>query len=663
VRLFERLVVRVRARPLHRYGLGATAALVAALIRLALDPVLAFKVPFISFYPAVMLAAWVGGAPAGLLCTALSGLVAASLWLPPLWSVAVHDTGDLVALLVFLFNASVISVVAEALIRSRRRAEEATAAVGRELAERSRIETERRRAEERFRRLATRAPVGIFETDSRGDCLFVNERWCELAGLSPNEAVGQGWVRALHPDDRERVFAEWYDAARTNQEFESEYRFQRPDGQTFWLSGSATPLRDAVGQVIGYIGSIADITARKQADRERAVLLDREQAARQAAEEASRLKDEFLSTVSHELRTPLNAILGWTQVVGSGKRDEATILRAAGAIGRNAKAQAALIDDLLDVSRIITGRLRLEFQQVNLAQVVGAAIEAIAPAAEAKNVAIETALDPDAGPVSGDPARLQQVVWNLVSNAVKFTPGGGRVTVTVERVDQNAEIRVIDTGEGIGPQFLPHVFDRFRQADSSTTRPHGGLGLGLAIVRYLVELHGGTVHAASPGLGQGATFIVSLPHREETRRPYRPAVQGVAQTPPVAAALLGLRVLVVDDEEDARDVISTALDHRGAEVTAVPSVAAALDTLQWSAADVLVADIAMPGEDGYALIQRVRALEATSGYHVPAVALTARARPEDQDLALAAGFDRYLSKPVDVEELAATVAALAERRH
>ncbi len=650
---------RVRASPLQRYGLGATAALVAAVIRLTLDPVLALKVPFISFYPAVMLAAWLGGAPAGLACAAVSGLVADLLWLPPRGSLAVKEPGDLAALLLFLFNTSVISAVGEALMRARRRAEEAAAAVTRESTERSRAETERRHAEERFRRLATRAPVGIFETDAQGDCLFVNERWCELAGLSPEEAAGRGWVRALHPHDRDRVFAEWYDAARTRREFASEYRFQRPDGATFWLSGAATALRDAAGEVIGYLGTIADITERKQAELERAKLLDREQAARLRAEEASRLKDEFLSTVSHELRTPLNAILGWAQVVASGKCDEATLLRAVEAIGRNAKAQAGLIDDLLDVSRIITGRLRLDFQDVNLAQVVGAAVDTIAPAAEAKHVAIETALDPEAGPVSGDPARLQQVVWNLVSNAVKFTPGRGRVTVTVERVGQTAEIRVTDTGEGISPDFLPHVFDRFRQADSSTTRPHGGLGLGLAIVRYLVELHGGTAHAASPGRGRGATFTVGLPLKSEIPGLYRPVAQGDAPAASLATALEGLRVLVVDDEADTREVVSAALGQRGAHVTAVASVAAALDTLRHGAAHVLVADIAMPGEDGYALIRRVRALEAAGGRRLPAVALTARAGPEDRESALAAGFDRHLGKPVDVEDLAATVAALA----
>jgi PAS domain S-box-containing protein len=629
--------------------------------RAALDPVLDLKVPFLTAYPAVMLSAWLGGVRAGLVCAAVSGVFAAILWLPPIWSIRVRDTGDLAALAVFLLNASVISAVSEQLRRARRQATQAAESTARELAERIRAENDLRRAEERFRQLATRAPVGIFETDAQGDCLFVNARWCELAGLAPGEAAGPGWSRALHPDDRDRVFAEWYEAATTAREFVSEYRFRRPDGQTVWLSGCATALRDAAGRVVGYIGTIADITGHKEADAERTQLLDREKAARERAEEASTLKDAFLSTVSHELRTPLNAILGWAQVATAEIHDEATVLRAVGAIIRNGKAQAALIEDLLDVSRIMTGRLHLEFETVNLAHVVAAAIDAIAPAADAKGVTIGRALDADCEPVSGDPGRLQQVVWNLVSNAVRFTPAGGRVTVTVERTSDKAEIRVDDTGEGIAPDFLPHVFEPFRQGDSSTTRPHGGLGLGLAIVRNVVERHGGTVSAASPGWGRGSTFTVRLPLARRAAIPgvYRPWPQAVPGPEPHPTRLPALHVLVVDDEADARDFISAALRQRGARVTAVGSVGAALSTLREIGADVLVADIAMPGEDGYELIRRVRALEASGGPRLSAVALTARARAEDRDLAFAAGFDRHLVKPVDVEHLAETIAALA----
>jgi signal transduction histidine kinase len=386
--------------------------------------------------------------------------------------------------------------------------------------------------------------------------------------------------------------------------------------------------------------------------------------AKRQAEEANRMKDEFLATLSHELRTPLNAMLGWAQVLRMGKLDEAATARALETIERNARAQAQLIADLLDVSRIITGKLRLEFQPVELSRIVAAALDSIRPAADAKEIRLKIALDPLAGPVLGDADRLQQVAWNLLSNAIKFTPREGTVEVRLRQTGSNAEVQVGDSGVGIRPSFLPYVFDRFRQAESAGTRSHGGLGLGLSIVRHLVELHGGTVAVESAGAGQGATFSVLLPVRAALTgtAPLVEAGEGPDSPREAPALLQGLHVLVVEDEEDARDLLLTALEQRGARVTAVPSVADALARFAAGHPDVLVSDLAMPDEDGYSLIRQVRALPADRGGNVPAAALTAYVRAEDRARALAAGFQMHMAKPVDPVELVSMVAALAGRR-
>ena len=391
-------------------------------------------------------------------------------------------------------------------------------------------------------------------------------------------------------------------------------------------------------------------------------LLVREQEARASAEAANRAKDEFLSMLSHELRTPLNAMLGWSQLLRSQKLNEATRSRALEAIERNARGQANLIEDLLDISRIITGKLRLHVRPLELVPVIEAAIDTVRPAADAKQVRIQSVLDPLAGPVSGDSDRLQQVVWNLLSNAIKFTPKGGRVQVRLERVNSHVEIVVSDTGVGINSDFLPYIFERFKQADSTHTRSHGGLGLGLAIVRHLVELHGGNVQAQSPGEGQGSTFIVQLPltvvlNTNESER-IHPTVGGEVSFD-YAPTLSGLSILVVDDEIDARELLSTVLQECGAVVSAVASVADAIAAIEQFQPDILVSDIGMPGEDGYSLIRRIRAMEAQNGGRIPAVALTAYARVEDRTRALAAGFQMHIAKPVNPTELVAVIANLA----
>jgi CheY-like chemotaxis protein/nitrogen-specific signal transduction histidine kinase len=408
-----------------------------------------------------------------------------------------------------------------------------------------------------------------------------------------------------------------------------------------------------------------DITERKQTEEERQQLLVREQTARAEAEAANRSKDEFLAMLSHELRTPLTAILGWAGILHAGKLDEAKTALALETIERNANLQMQLIEDLLDISRIIRGDLPLNFHLVEPMQVITAAIEAVQPSADTKAIQLEPVLDSSAGAVWGDSDRLQQVVWNLLSNAIKFTPEGGRVQVRLERVDSHVQIKVSDTGKGISADFLPHVFDRFRQADSTSTRVHKGLGLGLAIARHLVELHGGTIQAESPGEGQGATFIVKLSLLEESRgagellsRGEDPSQEPLCPSAPLR--LNGLRVLVVDDEADVRQFVSTVLEERGAEVTAVGSVDEALTALEQLKPDVLVSDIGMPGEDGYALIRKVRELEANLGGRIPAVALTGYARVEDHREALLAGFQLHVAKPVRSAQLIAVVASLAE---
>jgi PAS domain S-box-containing protein len=384
------------------------------------------------------------------------------------------------------------------------------------------------------------------------------------------------------------------------------------------------------------------------------------------AQEASRLKDEFLATVSHELRTPLTAILGWAHMLRTGQVNGDSAARAFETIERNARAQSQLIEDLLDVSRIITGKLRIDVRVVDPNSFIEAAVEAVRPAAEAKGVRLQKVMDTGVVSVSGDPVRLQQVVWNLLSNAIKFTPRGGRVQVRLERVNSHVEVSVSDTGAGIPADFLPHVFDRFRQADQKTTRHHGGLGLGLAIVRHLVELHGGTVKAESEGEGRGATFTVLLPVApvysvEPSEGRVHPASRDTLPFFDCPDRLDGLRVLVVDDEPDTREMLKTGLGHCGAEVTAAGSAAEALEALKAGVPDVLISDIGMPDEDGYTLMRQVRALPAAEGGGVPAIALTAYARVEDRMQALRAGYHMHVTKPVELAELAAIVASLSRR--
>jgi PAS domain S-box-containing protein len=413
-----------------------------------------------------------------------------------------------------------------------------------------------------------------------------------------------------------------------------------------------------------YTITARDITERKQAEREREQLLANERALRAQAEQASRLKDEFLATVSHELRTPLNSMLGWTRLMRTGHLDAGEMVRAVETVERNAVAQTKLVNDLLDMSRIVSGKFQLNLEPVKLSTVIEAAIEVLRPTAEAKQIQTRTSLNPGIGLLLADPTRLQQIVWNLLSNAIKFTPEGGQVEVGLAQASSEARITVRDTGMGIGADFLPHVFDPFRQADGSISRRQGGLGLGLAIVRHLVELHGGEIEAASPGPGRGSTFTVKLPLQEPRAQMVEPVFQDsdasalLDRSP--NALLAGLRILIVDDQDDARELIEVLLTQYGAEVSAAQSAQEALDLFDKVTFDLLVSDIGMPDKDGYWLIHQVRR-RGEHGKHIPAIALTAFASKEDRIHILAAGYQMHVPKPVEPDELATVAASLAGR--
>jgi signal transduction histidine kinase len=396
-----------------------------------------------------------------------------------------------------------------------------------------------------------------------------------------------------------------------------------------------------------------------RAEEERRLLLEREQQARMQAQAANRAKDEFLATLSHELRTPLNAILGWAQLLAGGQLEPLTARRAVQIIERNTRLQAQLIDDLLDISRIVTGKMRLELKTVTIQSILDAAVESSLPTAVTKRITLARELTSPSDAILCDPARMQQIIWNLLSNAIKFTPEGGHVRLNQGRQNGTLMVEISDTGIGIDPEFLPHVFDRFRQQDAATTRVHGGLGLGLSIVRHLVELHGGSIEAHSEGKGRGATFIVRVPVAPSTTddddRDQTPVLAHTSGEPP---SLEGVRVLVVDNEADARGLVSAILERAGAVVTAVDCASEAFEAVRTQRPDVLLSDIGMPGEDGYSLIKRVRQL--TPGAPLPAAALTAYASLSDRTRALLAGYQAHIAKPFEPIELITVVAGLAK---
>lgn len=528
---------------------------------------------------------------------------------------------------------------------------------------RKQVEESLRESEANFRSIFELAGTGKAQTDiSRGRFLRVNQKLCEITGYSAGELLTMTFQELTHPEDRESTLALFQQLLRGESAYDIEKRYLRKDGRVVWVHVNAVLIRDDEGNPIRTVANILDITERKRMEAELEEALARERAMRCESEETSRSKDEFLALVSHELRSPLNAIIGWTRILRQGRPDNELYDRATEIIERSARMQSQLIEDLMDTARIISGKLRLEVHPVNLVTVIEKALDVVRPAADAKGVALETRLDPDAGQITGDPDRLQQVVWNLLSNAVKFTKGGGRVEVSLERVDPYIQITVRDTGRGIKPEFLPHVFERYHQADASGTRRASGLGLGLSLVRQLVELHGGNVAAESEGEGKGATFIVRLP----VRAVYTPETECAPMTAIRTKPLTGVWAIVVDDEANARELIASVLESSGARVTACASAQEALGSLTETSVprpDVLVSDLAMPGEDGYALIRKIREWERTHAVGVlPAIALTAFGRPEDRTRALYAGFQMHVTKPVEPLELVVVVRSLIERR-
>ena len=572
----------------------------------------------------------------------------------------------------------------------------------------ARAERERRLGEEelhasreRYRNFISLSSEGIwrFELDSpiptslpvdeQVDLIFrhaylaeCNDAMARMYGYdSAAEITGWRLDRFQDPADlRSREFLKAFIAGGYRLQDGESHETSRDGAVRVFLNSFVGTVED--GKVLRAWGTQRDVTDRKRVEQEREALLEREQAARAEAERASRMKDDFLATLSHELRTPLNAILGWAHLLAQGGgrgrgTDPAELAEGLRTIERNARAQTQIIEDLLDMSRIVSGKVRLDVRPVDPQAVVEAALETVRPAAEAKDIRLHKVLDPEAGTVSGDPNRLQQVFWNLLSNAVKFTPRGGRVQVLLRRVEGQVEVSVVDDGEGIREDFLPHVFDRFRQADGSTTRRHGGLGLGLAIVRQLIELHGGTVRAESDGPGRGARFTVALPVATASAAPHaRPSAgtgadvgvgAGEGAAPPGDAgggdgpSLRGVRVLVVDDEADSRALVRRVLEDRGATVAVAGSADEAMEQFGRGPPDVLLSDIGMPGEDGYGLVRRVRALGPGRGGDVPAVALTAYARLEDRLRAMQHGFQMHAAKPIEPAELVLIVATLAGR--
>ncbi len=506
-----------------------------------------------------------------------------------------------------------------------------------------------------------------------GFIYWYNRRWYEYTGTTPADMEGWGWQSVHDPALLTEVMEGWRASIASGAPFDMEFPLKGADGTFRWFLTRVQPFRDDAGRVLHWFGTNTDIERLRQSEEavraaaeERERLFQAERAARSEAERQSRMKDEFLATLSHELRTPLNAILGWSQILGRGDTAAAQVRDGLAVIERNARVQTRIIEDLLDMSRIVSGKIRLDVQRIDLLSVIEGAIESVRPAADAKGIRLHKVLDPLAGPVPGDPARLQQVVWNLLSNAVKFTDRGGKVQVLLERVNSHLEISVSDNGQGIKPEFLIHVFDKFRQADASTTRRAGGLGLGLSIVRHLVELHGGQVRAKSAGEGKGATFIVLLPlsiaHQddEDRRHPAAPATTPdlTDDCPP---QLEGISILVVDDEMDARELARRILTDCGAVVYTAGSADEAEAALDQHRPNVLVSDIGMPGRDGYDLIHAVRRRLPHLGGVVPAVAVTAFARSEDRRRALTAGFDMHVSKPVEPAELLAVIGRLAQR--
>ncbi len=616
-------------------------------LRFLLEPLLFDRIPFAFFFVAVALTAWFGGYGPCLFAVFVGTVVCWLFVLEPQYSWRLSEPFQWIGLVTFAFTGLIIAAFSgrtrKALEEGRRRTKEAEHSL------QALNESERR-----FRGFAehTQDVQWIIHAD-REELFYISPSFTTVYGR-PTSELYEDFSRMtdyLAEQDRDR-FKAFLEKCKSGLVVE-EYRIIRPDGSEAWIRRRGFPILNERGDREYRAGISQDISEEKRLGVERDRLLDSERVARQVAEQSNRLKDEFLANLSHELRSPLNAILGWMQVLKQEPSDAAVITQAHQAIERNGQALARLVEDLLDMNRIISGKFRLDVQTVDLASIIRETIESVIPAANAKEIRVEQVLNPLAGPVKGDPNRLQQVIWNLLSNAVKFTPKGGKVQVHLERINSHCEISVSDTGRGIKAEFLPFVFDRFRQQDSTATRVEGGLGLGLAIVKELVEHHGGSVSARSAGEGRGSTFIVALPIAVRTQDPsFKYAMNASAQR---ELSLQGMRVLAVDDDPDSVNVLRLILEEQGARVDTAYSASRALEKIKANPPDVLLSDIGMPGQDGYQLIDAVRKLPGNAA-KIPAIAITAFARPEDRIAALRAGFNMHLAKPINTAELITIIA-------
>jgi PAS domain S-box-containing protein len=512
--------------------------------------------------------------------------------------------------------------------------------------------------------LVASADDAIISKDLDGTIRSWNEGAQKIFGYTADEIIGKPIFKLVPPElhDQEHELLRKIGRGERISHFDTT-RITK-DGRQLYLSLTVSPIKDRKGRIVGASKILRDVTERKKAEEERLDALKEASRARQEAEISNRIKDEFLATISHELRTPLTAMLGWVRMLRTGKLDAAAQQKALEVIDRNVRSQAQLIEDLLDISRITVGKLRLDVRPVQPASVIAAAVESLRFASEARQIRVKTVLDSNAGPIAGDFERLQQVVWNLLSNAIKFTPKGGRVQLVLERVNSHIEIRVTDTGRGLDPEFLPYIFNRFTQGEAVTTRTHGGLGMGLAIAKAIVELHGGTISATSEGGGKGATFCINLPLMPVSREvPPEQRVHPQAgwseislECPPEVA---GLKILAVDDDADTCDMIRTVLEQCGVKVETATSADAGFDAFRLFQPDVLISDVGMPDVDGYEFIRRIREFEKPLRTKVPAVALTAFARIEDRVKSLAAGYQMHVAKPVEPGELLTIVASLS----
>jgi PAS domain S-box-containing protein len=642
---------------LMRYGIAVGAVLLAFAARALLSPLLGDQAPLLVFTFAVMGSAWYGGLGPGLLSTTLAAVTAHYFFIEP-YSPSGTNVIGVTHLFLFVVIGTGISLLCHNLRESQLRAEAGAL-------EASRHHEILRQSEERYRMLFNAIDEGfciiemLFDQNGKPKdyrFLEINPAFEKQTGIQHAEGKRMREIAPLHEEH-------WFEIYGNVALAGKPVRFQNEARElNRWFDVYAFRVGDEASPRVGVLFS--DITERKEIQTALVESLAREQTARADAEQANRLKDEFLASVSHELRTPLSAIVGWAALLRIKALEPAAVTNALEVIERNARAQEKLIDDLMDVSRIITGKLHIDLHAVDLLPVVESAIDSVRPSIEAKGIQLHRFFDRSLGPVSGDATRLQQIIWNLLSNAVKFTPQGGRIEVRLTRMDSQVEIAVVDTGKGIAAEFLPHVFDRFSQADTGHARVQGGLGLGLAIVRYLVELHGGTVRVDSAGPGQGAVFTVQLPlmgnHLLSNKEPYlMEKSSGGLECPP---ELAGLSILIVDDDLDVRQLLAAVLEQCGARVTSVSSSAEAIAVLDSGALpDVLLSDLGMPQEDGYTLIRKVRARRPEHGGRIPAAALTAYSGSQDRQRALRAGYHIHVVKPIEPSELVAVVASLAGR--